>query len=51
LTQNHPEFVNAPTSILSVFETSKTFEEQKNILKNYGITLTQDNKENYKTIF
>lgn len=52
LSQNDA-FLKAPTSILSIFESTptKTFEEIKTTLKSYDIELTIDNKEHYKTIF
>lgn len=45
------EFLKAPTSILSIFETQKDEAKIKDSLKSYWIELTSDNKEYYKTIF
>lgn len=52
LSQNDA-FLKAPTSILSIFESTptKTFEEIKAALGAYWIKLTNENKEYYKIIF
>lgn len=46
-------FLNAPTTVLSIFESNpkKNFDEIKTELNNIWITLTTDNQEYYKTIF
>lgn len=47
------DFLNAPTTILSIFESipAKSFEEIKTRLEAYWITITEENQEYYKNVF